>query len=124
MKLLSIFILSVLSIITFVIKTSHKGTLHGGVKPKEDMRMELFQPIRHECKAVICGDTINFYAASYVRCDDLYKFQHFIGKGKFLRTGEEMYFYNPNSKSRFVTVQELEQKFGRKVYFTDVYNCN
>jgi len=118
------FIAIVVSMVAFVVKTSHTGHLIGGVQGKEYEVYESDKPIRQNCKAIICGDTIDFYAASYVRCDDLYRYQHFIGKGKFLRTGEEMYFYNPNSNKYFITVNQLEEKYGQKVYFTDVYNCN
>lgn len=124
MKLLTLFFITVISMATFVVKTSHKGHLTGGVLWPDNYWDETQSPLRKNCKAIICGDTIDFYAASYVRCDELYKYQHFIGKGKFLRTGETMYFYNPNSNKEFVTKGDLEQRFGQPVYFTDIYNCN
>lgn len=125
MKHLILFLLSVVAMATFVVATSHTGTLDGGVMPKEyyKQKYEFFE--RKNCQVVMCnGDTINYYAASKTRCDELYKYQHYIGVGKFLRTGELLHVYNPNHKIRFVTKQELEQHYGRPVFFTDVYDCN
>lgn len=111
---------------TFVVKTSHTGTLDGGVMPKEYYKQEYELFSRdNTCKVVMCnGDTIDYYAASKVRCDELYKYQHYIGVGRFLRTGELLHVYNPNSNKYFVTIEQLEKMYGQKVYFTDVYNCN
>ena len=60
-----------------------------------------------EPKAFINGEEVNYDAASYQRCDELYKYYHLIGYGNIENSKEMVYLYKLNLDSGFVTQEEL-----------------
>lgn len=60
-----------------------------------------------EPKAFINGREVNYDAASYKRCDDLYRYYHLIGYGNIENGKEMVYLYKLNLDKSFVTQEEL-----------------
>jgi len=81
MKLL--FVVSITLIICFGLNTAYtdqKGVKIFSIENKIDFNdLEVYDS--KQVKAIQHGEPVDYYAASFERCDDLYKYCHCIGKG-------------------------------------------
>lgn len=110
---LILFVALVFSMVAFVICTAHTGTLRKPIVPT-DRNMnnidwdDVEEGHRNDnLKAVIGTDTVDYYAASDTRCDELYKYCHCIGRGTITGLNQLNYFYVPNDSFRLITVEQL-----------------
>lgn len=107
--LIIVFLLAVSAIVLFAKATSNKGELSCMVIERPTIKdwngvemKEIYNP-----KAFINGEEIQYDAASYTRCDEVYKYFHLIGYGNIEGSNEMVYLYRLNLQDRFVTVPEL-----------------
>jgi len=114
-----LFILSVVAIVAFTTHRNNTGkkSYGSGLFPREDFRYYDWSDMESnnikkghrndKLKAVIGNDTVDYYAASAVRCDELYKYCHFIGTGHMTGSTEVLNFYVPNDNYRLITVEQM-----------------
>jgi len=109
MKYILSFLAATFVIIFFATSTSNKGELSAMVIPRQTIqdwsKVEMKEMNNH--KAYINGEEVSYDAASYQRCDEMYKYFHLIGYGNLEGSNEMVYLYRLNLNDRFVTVSEL-----------------